>query len=127
MGSKQTETTKLHVQRNTRNFILGTISLFSAEFYKLFIHLVEGNTRIAQRKEIANKMYALVTCELVLPENQNRDLGFDDENYSRVKELYIERFGSNSFSRCHMSYETIFSAVVSDCVMAMIDDGFITY
>ena len=72
MCSKHTEKTKFHVQptRNTRNFILGTCSLLSADFYKLFIHLVEGNTRIVERKKFTQRMGNMITCGLVHPEDR---------------------------------------------------------
>ena len=74
MGSKHTEKTKLHVQP-TRNFILGTCSQFSAEFYKLFIHLVEGNTRIAERiaerEQFAQHVRGLMSCGFDHPKECN--------------------------------------------------------
>ena len=123
MCSKHTEKTKLHVQptRNTRNFILGTCSLLSADFYKLFIHLVEGNTRIAERKQLAQHVRDLMSCGLVHPENRTIDFGFSfndikvgdfskfEEAYkqkklstARLKQLYIERLGPGQFGAFHI-------------------------
>ena len=42
--------------RNTRNFILDTISKLSADFNKLVIHLVEANTRIAEWEQLTQRL-----------------------------------------------------------------------
>ena len=38
--------------------------MFSAEFYKLFIHLVEGNTRIAEREQFAQEFIFLMSTNI---------------------------------------------------------------
>ena len=61
--------------RNTRNFILGTISQLSVDFNNFVIHLVELNTRIAERKQLAQRIYDLMNRGFVHPRDRSFDFG----------------------------------------------------
>ena len=106
--------------RNARNFILGTISQLSADFNILGIHLVEGNTRIAEREQFARRCYKLMMQGVCHPQYRTKDFGFEFDapghyypellnlrtkltvayesnldifTTEKIKKMFIERFG----------------------------------